>query len=169
MGIARWWRHLSATHWRTRLSFPKPTLDAIEAAVARAERAHTGQIRFVIETALSPAQLLAGLSTRSRALQVFANLGVWDTAHNNGVLIYVLLADRSVEVVADRGISSRVTAAEWRAICAAMEVQFRSGHYREGSVAGVDAAAELLARHFAAPAGRERAVDNELPDRPALL
>jgi uncharacterized membrane protein len=168
MELARWLRHLSATHWRTRLLFPKATLDAIEAAVARAERTHTGQIRFAIETALAPRALRSGLSTRARALEVFANLGVWDTEHNNGVLIYVLLADRSVEIVADRGIAARVAPSEWQSVCALMESRYRAGRFEEGSVAGVDAAASLLARHFGAAPGLE-GPGNELPDRPALL
>ncbi|MGA2709726.1 MAG: TPM domain-containing protein [Steroidobacteraceae bacterium] len=165
-------RHALATHWRARLRFPAPVLDAIEIAVARAERSHAGQIRFAIETALHPMQILRDLTPRARAVEVFSALHVWDTEHNNGVLIYVQLADRVVEIVADRGITGRVQPAEWEAVCRLMEQHFRSGRFRDGAVAGVEAVGMLLSRYFPAPAGRTddgSDVGNELPDRPALL
>jgi len=165
-------RHALATHWRTRLRFPAPALDAIEIAVARAERSHAGQIRFAIETALHPMQILRDLTPRARAVEVFSALHVWDTEHNNGVLIYVQLADRVVEIIADRGIAGRVQPAEWEAVCRLMQEHFRSGRFRAGAVAGVEAVGMLLSRHFPAAAGASTdAPDagNELPDRPALL
>ena len=109
MQIGRLIRHAAATQWRTRLLFPSATLDAIEQAIARAERTHAGEIRFAIETALTPQHILNGVAPRARALDVFANLRVWDTEHNNGVLIYVQLADRHVDIVADRGFAGRVS------------------------------------------------------------
>ena len=96
-------RHATATHWRTRMLFSGATLDAIEQAIARAELTHAGEIRFAVETALAPLHILNGVTPRGRALDVFAHLRVWDTEHNNGVLIYVQVADRDVEIVADRG------------------------------------------------------------------
>jgi len=167
MQAGRLLRHLAATHWRTRLRFPRSTLDAIEQAVARAERTHAGQIRFAIETALTPLQILNDLGARARALELFASLGVWDTELNNGVLIYVQLADRSVEIVADRGVSARVSTAEWQGVCRLMEEHFRAGRFPQGAVAGVDAVGALLSRHF--PASPARGINNELPDRPTLL
>jgi len=148
-----------------RRCFPTSTLDAIEQAITRTEFAHSGEIRFAIEVALDPWEALRGYTPRDRALEVFANLGVWDTAANNGVLIYVLLADHDVEIVADRGYNELVTAAAWAAVCATMRDAFSRGDYRTGAVAGVDSVGALIAPHFpVAPGDR-----NELPNRPTLL
>jgi uncharacterized membrane protein len=149
--------------------FPGATLDAIEQAIARVESAHSGEIRFAIETALTPQHILNGMAPRARALEVFGSLSVWDTEHNNGVLIYVQLADRDVEIVADRGFQGRVSSAEWEAVCRLMETHFRAGRFKEGSIAGVDAIGNLLARHFPTNPARSARSDNELPDRPTLL
>jgi uncharacterized membrane protein len=167
MQIRRLIRHASATHWRTRMLFPSSTLDAIETAIARVESAHSGEIRFAIETALTPLHVLQKVVPRARAMQVFAHLRVWDTEDNNGVLIYVELADRGVEIVADRGFNGRVSAAEWEAVCRLMEEHFRAGRFKDGSIAGVDAIGNLLARHF--PPTNQAATRNQLPDRPTLL
>jgi uncharacterized membrane protein len=169
MQIGRLIRHAAATHWRTRMLFPARSLDAIEQAIGRAEQTHAGEIRFAIETALTPLHILNGMAPRARALEVFASLGVWDTERNNGVLIYVQLADRAVEIVADRGFRGRVNPAEWEAVCGLMEEHFRAGRFEAGSIAGVDVIGNLLARHF--PPDAERAVPshNQLPDRPTLL
>jgi uncharacterized membrane protein len=169
MQLARLIKHVAASHWRTRLLFPKATLDAIEQAVARAERTHAGEIRFAVETSLAPLHILNEMSPRARALEVFAHLHVWDTAHNNGVLIYVQLADRDVEIVADRGLHGRVSQPEWEAVCRLMEEHFRAGRYQAGAIAGVDAVGTLLARHYPPPPGQVSLFDNQLPDRPTLL
>jgi len=169
MLIRRLLRHAAATNWRTRMLFPKSTLDAIEQAVARAERTHRGEIRFAIETALAPMHILNGVQPRARALEVFAHLRVWDTEHNNGVLIYVQVADRHVEIVADRGFEGRVSVPEWEAVCRLMEEHYRAGRFETGSVAGVDAVGSLLTRHFPPHPARSGESHNELPDRPTLL
>jgi uncharacterized membrane protein len=169
MQLARLIKHVSASHWRTRMLFPKSTLDAIEQAVARAERTHAGEIRFAIETSLAPLHVINEMSPRVRALDVFAHLRVWDTEHNNGVLIYVQLADRDVEIVADRGFHGRATPAEWEAVCRLMEDHFRAGRYEAGAIAGVDAVGTLLARHYPSQAGEPAPAHNQLPDRPTLL
>ena len=169
MRIGRLIRHVAASHWRTRLLFPRSTLDAIEQAVARAERTHAGEIRFAIETSLAPLQVINDVTPRARALDVFALLKVWDTEHNNGVLIHVQLADRDVEIVADRGLSARVSQPEWEAVCRLMEDHFRAGRYEAGAIAGVDAVGTLLARHYPAAAGPAIPSHNQLPDRPTLL
>ena len=166
MQIGRLIRHAAATHWRTRMMFPSATLDAIEQAIARAEQTHAGEIRFAIETALPPLHVLNGMAPRARAHDVFASLRVWDTVHNNGVLIYVQLADRVVEIVVDRGFEGRVSPAEWEAVCRLMEEHYRAGRFEAGSIAGVDAVGILLRLHF--PAISERSA-NQLPDRPTLL
>jgi len=169
MQIGRLIRHAAATHWRTRMLFPSAALDTIEEAIARVESAHSGEIRFAIETALTPLHILNGAAPRARALEVFAHLRVWDTEHNNGVLIYVQLADRDVEIVADRGFEGRVGPAEWGAVCRLMEEHFRAGRFKEGSIAGVDAIGDLLARHFPPNLKTPARSHNQLPDRPTLL
>jgi uncharacterized membrane protein len=165
MDIRRFWRHLLMSPTRERLAFPRATLDRIQKAVAECEAGHRGQVMLVVEAELTSAQLWHELSSRERARQVFALQGVWNTEENNGVLVYLLLADRRVEIVADRGIEARVERSEWEAICRMMEGHFRNGRFEEGALAGVRAVAELLTRHFPARStGR-----NELPDRPILI
>jgi uncharacterized membrane protein len=168
MQIGRLIRHAAAVHWRTRLLFPSATLDAIEQAIADVERTHAGEIRFAVETALTPLHVLNGVVSRARALEVFGLLRVWDTEHNNGVLIYVQMADRNVEIVADRGFRDRVSSAEWEAVCRLMEEHFRAGRFKIGSIAGVEAIGNLLARHFP-PDLKPGQSPNQLPDRPILL
>jgi uncharacterized membrane protein len=167
--VGRLIRHAAAVHWRTRLLFPSSTLDAIERAIAAVERTHAGEIRFAVETALTPQHILNGVAPRARALEVFGLLRVWDTEHNNGVLIYVQMADRSVEIVADRGFRDRVSPAEWEAVCRLMEEHFRAGRFKIGSIAGVDAIGNLLARHFPPGPKPPEQSANQLPDRPILL
>jgi uncharacterized membrane protein len=163
--LIRLLRHLIETRFATRRRFTPAVLDRIEAAVAAAEGAHQGELRIVIETDLDAWSIVSGKSSRQRALEVFAGYHVWDTEQNNGVLIYVLFADRAVEIVADRGFNGLVTPAEWAHVCRAMEAEFRNGRWQEGALAGVAAAAQLLARHFPGT-GRQ---GNELADRPVLL
>jgi uncharacterized membrane protein len=169
MQIGRLIRHAAATHWRTRMLFPSATLDAIEQAIARVERSHAGEIRFAIETAMAPLHIMNGAAPRARALDVFAHLRVWDTEHNNGVLIYVQMADRIVEIIADRGFKDRVSPAEWEAVCRLMEEHFRAGRFQIGSIAGVDAIGNLITRHFPPNLKPPAQSDNQLPDRPTLL
>jgi uncharacterized membrane protein len=165
MNATRFLRHIFATRWATRRHFGPKILAAIETAIREAEAQHAGEIRFAVETALDMAELVDDLAPRRRAMQVFGQLGVWDTAQNNGVLIYLLLADHVVEVVADRGIATRIPQAEWDSVCREMERYFREGRFGEGSVAGVRGVGRLLARHFP---GRRRDAD-ELPNQPVLL
>jgi len=141
-------RHLAMPPWRLRQLLPRATLQAIEAAIGASERTRGGQICFAVETSLDVASLVRGQAARERALEVFAQLRVWDTEHNNGVLIYLLLADRDVEIVADRGIAARVAPAEWESVCRAMESAFRAGQFEQGALAGIRAVGELLARHY---------------------
>jgi uncharacterized membrane protein len=140
-------------------------LDRIEAAIKRSELRHVGEIRFVVEGSLEFLPVLRGLDPRERALEVFSLLRVWDTEHNVGVLIYVQLVDRDIEIVADRGIAARIPQTEWDAICRRMQDAFKAGRYEPGALAGISDVTELLARHF--PAQRPDA--DELPDRPVVL
>ncbi len=167
MDWKRLFRHLFATRRQIERAFPARTLEAIGSAIADSERTHSGEIRFAIETALDPAEIWAGKSPRQRALEVFSALGVWDTEANNGILVYLLLADRDVEIVADRGFNGKVSAEEWSAVCGAMEQHLRAARYEEASIDGVREAGRLLARHYPPlPGGRD---EDELPNAPAVL
>ncbi len=165
MELARFWRHVAMSPFGARRCFPSATLDTLQACIAAAEKRHRGEIRFVVEAELTTGQLWHGLTSRERARQVFAEQGVWNTQENNGVLIYLLLADRRVEIVADRGIDPRAGTSQWEAICRMMESHFREGRFEAGAAAGIDAVSELLAGPF--PATGERR--NELDDRPQVI
>lgn len=165
MNFMRILQHLFMPPWRVRLALPARALRAIEAAIHKSEDTHAGEIRFAVESALSPFPLLRGQTARARALEVFSQLRVWDTEHNNGVLIYLLLADRDVEIIADRGVHTRVGQEEWERICHNMESMFRLGKFESGVIAGVQAISAHLAKHYPAQ-GADR---NELADRPVVL
>jgi uncharacterized membrane protein YgcG len=158
-------RHMLATRWATRRRFTPAVLDGIEAAIEAAETRHAGEIRFAVETAIDLPSLWRGETARARALEAFAGLGVWDTEANNGVLIYVLMADHDFEIIADRGIASRVSQAEWEEVCREAEDRFRAGRFGEGAQAAIAGVARLLGRHFPAR-GADR---NEQPNQPVLL
>jgi uncharacterized membrane protein len=165
MGIKRIGRHLLEHHWRVRRIFTPEALDNIEQAIKAGEATHSGQVRFVVEGALDGAPLFHDQSARERALDIFAHLRIWDTAHNNGVLIYLLLADRKVEIVADRGIDAKVGREGWQKICAGMEADFKAGNFEAGIIKGIAAVSRQLAVYFP----KQGAGPNELPDRPVVM
>ena len=165
MDFVRIGRHLVFSERRTARAFSRTGLAAIEAAIGASEASHAGEICFAVEGGLDGLSLFNGQSARDRAIEVFTQLRVWDTAHNNGVLIYVLLADQAVEIVADRGIHARAGDASWQSICQHMERAFAGSQYEQGAVAGVLAVADCLRKHF--PSDGDRT--NELPNAPVLL
>ena len=157
--------HVVTDHRSVRRVFPHAAMNRIEQAIAAGERTHRGQVCFAVEGALPPLRVLRRLTPRERALEVFGLLRAWDTEENAGVLIYLLLADRDVEIVADRGIDRRVDPGTWQAICARMETAFRDGRFADGVIVGIDEIGALLAAHFP----RTGNVPNELPDKPVVL
>jgi uncharacterized membrane protein YgcG len=163
--LARLARHLVYLPGAVARAFPAAAMTAIEQAIAKSESLHRGEIRFAAEAALETLDLLRGETARERALEVFSLLRVWDTEENNGVLIYLLLADRDVEIVADRGINAKVAASEWERICRRMEASFSRGDLAQGVLDGVADVTALLARYYPVRAGDR----NELPDKPAVL
>ena len=165
MSIRRITRHLLQHHWRAKQVFPKGVLDRIEQAIKRGEASHSGQVRFVVEGALDGGPLFRNQPARERALDVFSQLRIWDTEHNNGVLIYLLLADRVVEIIADRGIDAKVGAEGWARICRDMEADFANGRFEVGAIKGIEAVSRELAKHYP-PTGPHR---NELPDKPVVI
>jgi len=166
MNVSRIKSHLLAGQLTVRRLFPAKTLAAIELAIKQSETHHAGQICFAVEAALSTMALLNNQTARERAVEVFSRLRIWDTEHNNGVLIYVLLADRDVEIVADRGLNHCVSNSEWETICQAMESAFRQQQFERGVIAGIKTIDQYLCTHF--PLQREKPV-NELADRPVIL
>jgi uncharacterized membrane protein len=165
VAVGRVLRHLFTPFWVLRRCYREALLAEIERRIGEIERVHPGELRFVVEHALEIGDLLSGLTARQRALEVFGLLRVWDTEHNNGVLIYVLHAERAVEIVADRGLARRVTQSEWDTLCHLMEREFRAGRYGEGALGVINGAATLLEKHFAPRQGGP----NELPNQPLLL
>lgn len=165
MNVKRLLQHLIAPHWVIARAFPRATLNAIESGIRASEKKHDGELRFAVEAGLHPFSLMRGQMARQRAAEVFSNLRVWDTEHNSGVLIYVQLVDRRIEIIADRGISARVPQPQWDQICRRMEEAFRLCRYEQGVLTAIGEITVLLARHF--PPLQDNA--NELPDRPVVL
>lgn len=165
VNIKRWFCHAFVPPWRWRVLFPKKALVDIEEAIKKSEDRHSGELRFVVENALALGKVWAGISTRQRALEMFSNLRVWDTAENSGVLIYVSVADREVHIVTDRGIAERVEQAEWDAIARTMQKKYQQGDFLQGSLQGIERITILLTLHF--PPGPNN--PNELPNRPIIV
>lgn len=163
--IIRLVNHLTAARWQIMRRFPRPSMKRIEAAISASETRHMGELRFVVEAGLDWPVLFSGLSSRDRALEVFSSLRIWDTEHNSGVLIYLLLAEHKVEIVADRGINALVDQSEWVNICHDMEGKFRLGDFENGALAGISAISALLQQHYPAQAHNP----NDLSDRPVVM
>jgi uncharacterized membrane protein len=158
--------NMFAGWWRMRRHFNAALLDDMAAAIAAGERGHLGELRVAVESRLGITAVLEGMDATARAQQVFAQLRVWDTEYNSGVLIYLLLAERRIEIVVDRGVAQRVPQTQWTAVCDTMRQCFAQGQWRDGSLQGIAAAHGLLRAGF--PADNTGA-DDELPDRPVLL
>ena len=164
MELARFWRHVVMTPWRAARCFPAATMDRLQREIAAQETRHRGEVAFFVEAELSTAQLWQALSPRERAKQVFAAEGIWNTEENNGVLVYLLLAERKVEIVADRGIDQRVAPGTWQAIVDLMDAHFREARFEAGASQGLQAIGALLEKHFPS----DGSARNELGDRPVL-
>ena len=165
MKIQRFAKHMLTPHGQVKRAFSPKALLAIETAIQASEALHAGEIRIAIEGALDGSPLFKGQSPRERALDVFSHLRVWDTENNNGLLIYVLLADRAVEIVADRGIHSKVSSSVWQEICDEMKASFRQSRFEDAVLKGIHAVTRQLTEHFPSRGPRR----NELSDEPALL
>lgn len=168
--LIRFFKHLVShaflgAMWQIKQHFPSASLRKIETAITASETTHAGQIRFVVETGLPPLQIIRGKTPKQRALELFSLLNIWDTEHNNGVLIYLLLADRDVEIVADRGVHQHVGNQGWEEICTMMEKHFRAGAFEAGVLQGIQQITQHLSQHFP-PTSQQQ---NELSDRPLVL
>jgi uncharacterized membrane protein len=171
----RFFRHLFSSPWQVKRHFSAQALQQIEAAITASETKHTGEIRFVVEAGLHPYEILSKKTPRNRAIELFSLLNIWDTEQNNGVLIYLLLADRDVEIVADRGIDKHIGYDQWDMICHEMEVLFRRGEFEQGVIQGLNAVSAALETHFPIESiknkrkGSVQRKKNELSDKPLIL
>lgn len=165
MDFARLKKHLFTTASAANSAFPPSTLKAIEAAIGEGELLHRAEVRLVIEHALPLAALWHGTSARQRAIELFSRYRIWDTEENCGVLVYVNLADRKVEIVADRDVARRVTQGEWDAICKTMTDGFSRKEFRDGSAAAMMQLHALLETHYPANGTHP----NQLPNTPIVL
>lgn len=163
LDVGRLLRHLFTSPWAVKQAFPASALQAIEAAIARTERLHGGELRLAIEGSLDGPQLWHDITPRERAGEVFSQLRMWDTEANSGVLVYVLLADHAVEIIADRGYGDISKNPDWLAACKTLEGCFAKGDYEGGAVRGIEAIGKLIAQRFPA-------IDrDELPNATVLL
>ncbi|OUM04290.1 TPM domain-containing protein [Variovorax sp. JS1663] len=165
--LARLWRHRWIDAADVRRALPPDALERLGARVAASERRHSGEIRICIEAGLPWSYIRRGAPARERAITMFGKLRVWDTAHNNGVLIYLLLAEHAIEIVADRGIDAHVSADEWVAMARRMGAAFREGRFEDGITQALEEVSALLVAHF--PLAEGEADRNELPDAPVVM
>jgi uncharacterized membrane protein len=163
--LGRQWRHWRATAARGRRLFPADTLAAIGAAITAGEQRHRGELRLIVENAMPSEAIWSDIGNRQRAIALFAEYGVWDTEDNCGVLIYVNLADRKVDIVVDRNIGRKIEAATWQAVCRTMTEGFARGDFQASTLAAVEQVNALLAAQFPSAGARV----NELPDQPIVL
>jgi uncharacterized membrane protein len=155
------WMDDDASH-----SVPPDLLERLTRRVAASEKRHSGEIRIYVEAGLPTSYVLREATARERAVAMFGKLRVWDTEHNNGVLIYLLLAEHAIEIVADRGLASRVDAGEWQRIVERMRGAFQAGRFEEGLTQALEEVSALLVARFPLGPGDEN--PNELPDQPVM-
>ncbi|MDQ0611006.1 TPM domain-containing protein [Variovorax sp. W1I1] len=165
--LGRIWRHRWTDEAAVRRVLPADVMQRLAARVAASERRHSGEVRICVEAGLPMSYLWRHAPPRERAVTLFGKLRVWDTEHNNGVLIYLLLAEHAIEIVADRGIDSRVDDAEWAAMAQRMGAAFREGRFEDGLTQALEEMSALLVAHF--PLAEDEADTNELPDEPVVL
>ncbi|NLC24139.1 TPM domain-containing protein [Oxalobacter vibrioformis] len=163
--MSRFFRHLFTTRTAASRVFPATTLKAIESCITEGEKTHRAELRVIIEPALSMDAIRAKTAPRERALELFGRYGIWDTEENCGVLVYINLADRQVEIVADRGVAPKVDQKEWDTICLTMTEGFSQGRFQQSTLDALTSINQLLKQHFPLNGPRE----NQLPDEPILL
>ena len=165
--LGRIWRHQWMDEADVRRVLPDAAMERLAARVGASERRHSGEIRICVEAGLPLSYLRRNASARERAVTLFGKLRVWDTQHNNGVLIYLLLAEHAIEIVADRGIDAHVDDAEWAAMAQRMGAAFREGRFEDGLTQALEEMSALLVTHF--PLAENQPDTNELPDAPVVL
>jgi uncharacterized membrane protein len=162
--LARLLRHRWFDESDTRRALAPQALERIQQRIAASERAHTGEIRVCVEAGLPLSYLWRGASARERAVSMFGKQRVWDTEANNGVLIYLLLAEHQIEIVADRGIARHAPPGHWESTVDGMRQEFRAGRFEPGVMQAIGAVEALMLQHY--PRAEGQANPNELPDKP---
>ena len=165
ISISRFLRHLFSNNQKTRKHFPASSMKRIEDAIALSERHHNGQIRFIVETSLAPLALYHSQSVRERALEIFSLFRIWDTANNNGVLLYLLIADHVFEIIADRNIHAKAGQIYWDQVCNDMEKLLKNDQFEDGILLGIERISNVLKEHFP----ESVITPNELPDQPLII
>jgi uncharacterized membrane protein len=165
--LLRLWRHRWIDAADVRRALPPDALQRLGARVAASERRHSGEVRICIEAGLPWSYIRRGAAARERAINMFGKLRVWDTADNNGVLIYLLMAEHAIEIVADRGIDAHVSAEEWAAMAKRMSAAFREGRFEDGITQALEEVSALLVAHF--PLAEGAPDRNELPNEPVVM
>jgi uncharacterized membrane protein len=163
--LIRFFQHLVSNPWQVKRYFSAIALHEIEKAIVTSEKTHAGEIRFVVEAGMHPYEILFKKTPKKRAIELFGRLNIWDTEYNNGVLIYLLLADRDVEIVADRGIDRHVGHDGWEEICREMEILFRKGDFEAGVLQGIEKISAVLEKHFPMTGDNK----NEISNKPLIL
>ena len=163
--VNRFFKHFFSHPWQVNRRFSAQALKNIERAISDSEKTHAGEIRFIVEAGLHPLEVLCKKTPKKRALELFGSLNIWDTEHNNGVLIYLLLVDRDVEIVADRGIHKHVGHARWEKICQGMEGWFRKGEFEAGVLQGIKEISAELDQHYPLTGVSK----NEISNKPLIL
>ena len=163
--IIRFFKHMFSHPWQVKSHFSAEALRNIEKAISASEKMHAGEIRFVVEAGLHPIEILYKKTPKKRAIELFGYLNIWDTEHNNGVLIYLLLADRDVEIIGDRGIDKHLGHNGWEQICRDMEALFRAGEFEAGVLQGVAEISAYLQKYFP----QTGASKNEVTNKPLVM
>ena len=164
--LGRILQHLLVDERDARRAVPPAAIKRLKAQVQQSESLHSGEIRIYVEASLPRSYLWQGQSARQRAVTLFGELRVWDTERNNGVLIYLLLAERKIEVIADRGLNAHMSPAQWKSMIDRMGAAFKAARYEEGLSEAVADVSRLLVTYFPLAAGEARR--NELPDEPLV-
>ncbi len=165
--LTRWARHLWLDAADAQRLLTREGLHRLEQAVKHSEARHLGELRLCVEAGLPPSALWQGITPRQRAVALFSHLRVWDTEHNNGVLIYLLLAERRIEILADRGLHARVPQATWADMAQRLSAALQAGQFEQGLMQAVQEVGTLLRQHF--PRDARQTNPNELPDAVVLL
>lgn len=155
-------RHRWADERQVRRAIDAAARERLQARLVASEARHSGEIRVCIEAGLPLGHLWRRVSPRQRALALFGELGVWDTESNNGVLIYLLLAEHAIEIVADRAVARLVPDTHWSEVLQGMRSAFAAGRFEDGLAGAIDAVDAVLAQNF--PLAPGEANPNELPD-----
>lgn len=165
MSVPRFIKHFFTTSGLVNKYFPEESMRRITEAISESEKQHDAELVFAIESSISPISALRGYTARERAIDVFSELRIWDTEWNNGVMIYLLLADHDIEIVADRGVNRLAGSEYWEDVCHGIEKNFKEGRFEEGVIFGIRKISELLIQNYPKTENNP----NELPNEPYII